>query len=104
MEFRLSFLANGLQLYDDEIHFLVIQGAIAQALQVADDGRAQTLAEGLGSTPRRHTAKLTIAGNPQNTAAKIGATILFYWLGPRYSYLWAVTPNRTGWFRYHLPR
>ena len=94
-EFRLPFLTNGLQLYDDEIHFLVLQGATAEALQVADYSRAQTLAEGLGSTPSRHTAKSTIAGNPQNTAAKTGATILFYWLGPRYSYLWAVTPNRT---------
>jgi CHAT domain-containing protein/Tfp pilus assembly protein PilF len=94
-EFRLPFLTNGVQLYDDEVHFLVNQGAIAEALRVADYSRAQTLAEGLGSTATRHSSGSSFIGNVQNTAAEANSTILFYWLGPRYSYLWIVTKERT---------
>jgi CHAT domain-containing protein len=94
-EFRLPFLTNGVQLYDDEIHFLVSQGAVAEALQVADYSRAQTLAEGLGSPATRHLSESSFTANVQNTAGKANSTILFYWLGPRYSYLWVVTKDRT---------
>jgi CHAT domain-containing protein/Flp pilus assembly protein TadD len=94
-EFRLPFLTNGVQLYDDEIHFLVTQGATAEALQLADYSRAQTLAEGLGVPNNRRGPRPSFIGNAQNTAAKTSATILFYWLGPRYSYLWAVTRDHT---------
>ena len=31
--------------------------------------------------------------DPQALAAELDATILFYWLGPQYSYLWVVSPN-----------
>jgi tetratricopeptide (TPR) repeat protein len=94
-DFRLPFLTNGVQLYDDEIHLLVTQNAIGEALQVADYSRARTLAEGLGNSGTPHNSGPSVVRNAQNTAGKIGATILFYWLGPRYSYLWIVTPSRT---------
>ncbi len=41
-------MANGAQLYDDYIHFLLAQGKTEEALQTAEYSRAQTLAEGLG--------------------------------------------------------
>ncbi len=94
-EFRLPFLTNGVQLYDDEIHLLVTQGETAEALKVADYSRARTLAEGLGVLANHNPLNSHGADNPQDIAARTNATILFYWLGPRYSYLWVVTQERT---------
>ncbi len=94
-EFRLPFLTNGVQLYDDQIHFLVTQDSTAEALEIADYSRAQTLAEGLGFAADRHRSGPSFIRNAQTTAARASSTILFYWLGPRYSYLWVVTQSRT---------
>jgi len=102
---KLPFLANATRIYDDYIHFLVAQGRTREALLVADQSRARTLAQGLSDPnaersgaqkPRQafHPAAL----NPQSVARKAGATLLFYWLGERQSYLWAVTPEKTALF------
>ncbi|MGA2903579.1 MAG: CHAT domain-containing protein [Candidatus Korobacteraceae bacterium] len=97
-ELRLPFLSNAAHLQDDYIHFLVTQGATIEALQVADYNRAQTLAEGLGSGKQNLASRPTAIKNPQELAAQVDATILFYWLGPRYSYLWVVAPNHVALF------
>lgn len=94
---KLPFLANATRIYDDYIHFLVSQGKTQEALLVADQSRARTLAQGLGQNePAKefHTASFP----PQAVARKAGATLLFYWLGERQSYLWAVTPEKTALF------
>jgi len=91
-EFKLPFLANAAHLYDDYIRFLLSQGKNQQALEIADYSRAQTLAEGLGIQPRKPQLS---ALDPQKIARQANATILFYWLGQRHSYLWAVTANST---------
>ena len=94
---QLPFLANATRIYDDYIHFLVTQGKALEALLVADQSRARTLAQGLGQNePAKefHTASFP----PQAVARKAGATLLFYWLGERQSYLWAVTPEKTALF------
>ncbi len=91
---QLPFLANATRIYDDYIHFLVAQGKVKEALLVADQSRARTLAQGLGqseATKAFHPATFS----PQAVARKAGATLLFYWLGERQSYLWAVTPEKT---------
>ena len=93
-EFRLPFLTNGVRLYDDEIHFLVAQGAVDKALQLADDSRAQTLAEGLGLLNQRKYSKGSVVTKAIAMAAKANAIILFYWLGPKYSYLWIIGEGR----------
>jgi CHAT domain-containing protein len=94
---QLPFLANATRIYDDYIHFLVTQGRTQEALLVADQSRARTLAQGLGqseATKAFHPATIS----PQAVARKAGATLLFYWLGERQSYLWAVTPEKTTLF------
>ena len=91
---KLPFLANAVPIYTDYIHFLVQQGKVEQALDVADHSRARTLEQGLGLITYEksfHPAAL----NPQAIARKADATLLFYWLGRSQSYLWAVTPART---------
>src|SRR5258708_2707462 len=59
--------------------------------------RARTLAEGLGLL-----AKGVSTGppplNPQQIARRAEGTLLFYWLGEKQSYLWAITPQTTSLF------
>jgi CHAT domain-containing protein len=97
-DFQLPFMANATQLYDDYIHFLLQQGKTAEALQTAEYSRAQTLAEGLGLLQKRSTqAPATV--NPRQIARGAGGTILFYWLGPKQSCLWAVTQDQVRLFQ-----
>jgi CHAT domain-containing protein/Flp pilus assembly protein TadD len=93
-ESRLPFLANAARIYGDYIHLLVHQGRSDEALAAADQSRARTLAQGLGVAVGKASfgpAALT----PRQIARKTGATLLFYWLGNRQSYLWAITPATT---------
>jgi CHAT domain-containing protein/tetratricopeptide (TPR) repeat protein len=94
---RLPFLSNAARIYDDYIHFLVAQGRGVEALEVADYSRGRTLAEGLGLLQKAPSSQ---AGSmdPQGVARRAGGTILFYWLGEKQSYLWAVTPPKTRLF------
>jgi CHAT domain-containing protein/Tfp pilus assembly protein PilF len=91
---RLPFLTNASRIYDDYIHFLVTRDKKGEALQVADFSRARTLAEGLGLL-QKETSFKPAALDAQGVARRAGATILFYWLGEKQSYLWAITPQKT---------
>jgi CHAT domain-containing protein len=95
---RLPFLSNAARIYDDYIAFLIAQGKWAQALEVADFSRARTLREGLGLLSKG----IAFAPEPLNArqiSSHAGGTILFYWLGERQSYLWAITPQKAALFR-----
>jgi CHAT domain-containing protein len=94
---RLPFLTNASGIYDDYVHFLVARGKMAEALQVADYHRGRTLAEGLGFLQPATTFKPDPL-HAQAIAARVGSTILFYWLGEKQSYLWAITPRKTALF------
>jgi len=91
---QLPFVTNAALIYDDYINFLVSQGKVDQALEVADYSRARTLAEGLGRL-RRGTSFTPESLNGARLARKTGGTILFYWLGQKQSYLWTITPEKT---------
>lgn len=93
-ESQLPFGTNAAEIYDQYIELLVRQGRPDAALAVADQSRAQTLERGLGdpSGPNRlRSATLS----PQEVARKTNSTLLFYWLGEKQSYLWAITGART---------
>jgi len=95
---KLPFLTNATDIYNDYIHLLVGQNKIDEALRLADQSRARTLAQGLGLDPRDESTT-TPQLQPASIARKTGMTLLFYWLGREQSYLWAITPNRTSLFR-----
>jgi CHAT domain-containing protein/tetratricopeptide (TPR) repeat protein len=97
LDSRLPFLTNATSIYEDYIHFLVTQGKSAEALQVADYGRARTLREGLGLLPPGGSFNPDPV-NATQIAHHLGGTILFYWLGEKKSYLWAVTPQKISLF------
>jgi CHAT domain-containing protein len=88
-ELRLSFLSSAIAFYGDYIEFLITQGRIENALQVAEVSRGQTLAEGLGLSSKIPFPLANL--QPRATAQGFGATLLFYWLGEKHSYLWAIT-------------
>lgn len=91
---QLTFLNNAARIYDDYIHFLVAQGRSDEALEAADWSRARTLQQGLGLI----STSVSLKPSPLHasaTARATNTTLLFYWLGERQSYLWAVTPEKT---------
>ncbi len=94
---RLPFLANATRIYDDYIHFLVKQGKTDEALAAADQSRARTLAQGLGVNSSKPSLQ-PAAWRGTDIARKTGATVLFYWLGEKQSYLWAITAKKTTLF------
>ena len=94
---KLPFLANATSLYGDYIRFLVAQSKSEEALLVADQSRAQTLAQGLGLATKSKPGAGS-AMRPEMIARKTDATLLFYWLGEKQSFLWAITPSKTSLF------
>ncbi len=100
-DFQLSFLTNAARIYDDYVHFLVTQGKTDEALRWADYDRARTLLEGLGflskaSSNNGHAGPPPL--DPRDIARRAKGTLLFYWLGEKQSYLWAITPQKTTLF------
>jgi CHAT domain-containing protein len=91
---KLPFLNNATPIYDDYIHFLVTQGKAGDALNIADQSRARTLSQGLGVASGAGRPLTRAALRPAEIARKAGATLLFYWLGRKQSYLWAITPQK----------
>jgi CHAT domain-containing protein/Flp pilus assembly protein TadD len=96
-ESKLPFSNNARQVYDDYVHFLVANNKKENALRWADFSRARTLAEGLGYLPKGGSVEPP-ASDAKQIARRAGATLLFYWLGEKQSYLWAITPRKIEWF------
>jgi len=96
-ESALPFLTNASTIYDDYVHFLVTRGKTDEALQVADFTRARTLAEGLGQL-HKGASLVPSALDAQAVAGQARGTVLFYWLGEKQSYLWAINSKKTALF------
>ena len=94
---QLSFLTNASRIYDDYIHFQIVRGKSGDALRWAEFSRARTLTEGLGLLTKGSPSGPPPI-HPQQIAQQAGGTLLFYWLGERQSYLWAITPQDTSLF------
>ena len=94
-ESMLPFSNNATKIYDDYIHFLVGRGKADEALRWADYSRARTLLEGLGVLSKGasdHAAPPAL--NPREISRRAKGALLFYWLGEKQSYLWAITPKK----------
>jgi len=97
-DFQLSFLTNGAAIYDDYIHFLVTRGKTEDALRWADYSRARTLAEGLGLLSKKNGDAASAPLNPRDVSRRAKGVLLFYWLGEKQSYLWAIAPRKVTLF------
>ncbi len=87
-EYKLPFLTRLIRLYQAYFDALAAGGDFDRALAVADSSRAQTLADRFGSAP---VVRLP-ADSFAKIARKTGASILTYWLGPKQSHAWVITP------------
>jgi CHAT domain-containing protein len=82
--YRISFFNSVENLFDTYVDFLVDTGQVGKALEVTEEVRARTLAEGLGAIASKKQL------DAPAIAKRANATILVYWLGTRRSYVWTV--------------
>jgi len=96
-EEQLPFGANATQVYDDYIRLMAGQKRTGDALAIADRSRARTLEQGLDADAGISSSR-SASIDPRRTAQNADATLLFYWLGEKQSYLWTITPARVTMF------
>lgn len=94
-ELRLSFLSTGIEVYGQYMDFLLRHNLVSEALHLADLSRARTLSEGLSSGEPCDAPRASHSVLPQQVAKRLGAALLFYWVGEGQSHLWVVTPEKT---------
>jgi len=82
-EYKITFLSEVIGLYRDYVELLIEQQDPRQALEIADSSRASVLTESLAG----HTQR------PSLDFKSINTTVLFYWLAPKQSYLWILSPD-----------
>jgi CHAT domain-containing protein len=99
-ELRLSFLSGGIRYYDDYVEFLIARARPDDALKAGELSRALTLVEGtsLRANVLGGSLQATPSVQPRAVAKRLKATLLFYWVGQRHSYLWAVSPTTSAYF------
>jgi CHAT domain-containing protein len=95
-ESQLPYGANASRIYDSYIQLLMREGKTEEALATADESRAGTLEKGFAVAGNESSRPAQL--NPRQIALNANATMLFYWLSDKQSYLWAITPGRIAAF------
>jgi CHAT domain-containing protein len=96
-EARLPFSQNGHDLYMDYVAYLVRNHRTDEALDVIDQGRAETLAEGLGFE-KDGTSTRPLRISLRTLARESHAVILVYAMSAQASYLWAANGKESGFY------
>jgi CHAT domain-containing protein len=91
-DYKISYLASLVRFYRSYVDFLIGRGEIGQALMVAESSRARILTERANSGIAEH--KAWSAAQVQALARSSHRILLSYWLAPKQSYLWAITPDK----------
>jgi len=94
---QLPLLTIGMPLYAGYIQFLVRQGRIEDALAIANQSRARTLESRLDAVKQKGPQAAN-GVDPRRIAEKTGATLLFYWLSDKQSYLWVIAAQKISLF------
>ena len=94
-EWKLTFQSSIIPFYEEYVSLLMEKGETVRALEVAESGRARVLAEKLDLAGKRQT--VTVAAL-KNKARALNAILLSFWLAPKQSYLWVVTPSAVSSF------
>jgi len=90
-EWKLTYQSSVIPFYQDYVEFLMSRGRTAEALEIAESCRARVLMEKLG-LERKAVGGWTVADFRARARAE-RAVLLSYWLAPRGSFLWVVTPE-----------
>jgi CHAT domain-containing protein len=85
-EYKITFLSNLMGFYQDYVELLIEQHDLRQALEIADSSRAGVLTENLADGSGTTITQL------EHDLKSASATVLFYWLAPKHSYLWILSP------------
>jgi CHAT domain-containing protein len=89
-DYKLTYFSSAIGFYQDYVDYLMQKGRVPAALEVADSSRARVLGDKLRLA--RAQGKPPTAESLQQIAGKAKAVLLSYWLAPKKSYLWVVTP------------
>jgi CHAT domain-containing protein len=89
-EHKLSYLSSLIQFYRDYVDFLVANGQIERALEVAESSRSRVLVE---KTEGRAAVEQHTGEDYRRLARQTRSVLLEYWLSPGKSYLWVITPR-----------
>ncbi|MGB9415220.1 MAG: CHAT domain-containing tetratricopeptide repeat protein, partial [Acidobacteriaceae bacterium] len=95
---RLPFSQNGHDLYMQYVDYLIRNHRTDDALDVIDQGRAETLAEGLGLEKKDGTPIQPLRISLRTLARQSHAVILVYAMSRQVSYLWAANGEESGFY------
>jgi tetratricopeptide (TPR) repeat protein len=90
-DYKITFLSQLIRFYQEYVALLISEGDNDRALEIADSSRAGVLTEDLlGQSAARRSG---LAAEIRRIAKASDATFLYYWLAPKRSYLWVISPN-----------
>jgi CHAT domain-containing protein len=95
-DYKISYLASLVRFYGSYVDFLVQRGEVGPALAVAESSRARILSERLTNAGAARVTRR--APEFQALARSSQRIFLSYWLAPKQSYLWAITPAKIQMF------
>ncbi|HWR52735.1 MAG TPA: CHAT domain-containing protein [Bryobacteraceae bacterium] len=93
---QLSFQSASRRFYEDYVEFLMSAGRTEDALAVAEASRARVLAGRLGlagAIEKKGSSGAVDAAGFMRLARDSGAVLVSFWLAPRRSFVWTVTPD-----------
>ncbi len=91
-DYKISYLSSLVRFYRSYVDFLIGRGEIGRALTVAESSRARILTERANGGIAQH--KAWSASQIQALARSSRRILLSYWLAPKPSYRWAITPDK----------
>jgi CHAT domain-containing protein/predicted negative regulator of RcsB-dependent stress response len=95
-EHRATFLSRWIRFYQNYADFLIEIGDYEKAFEVSESSRARVLAEKLGLWQEgRRPPALAVY---QRASTRLQAVLMSYWIAPRRSFLWVITPRKIGTF------
>ena len=89
-DYRFTYYDLQTEFFREYVDVLVTEKRPMEALKVADYARARVLTEKLGA--RLRSIDQIQPDAFRNYAKRSGAVLMSYWLGPRRSFVWVVTP------------
>ena len=94
-DYKISYLASLVRFYQSYVDFLAQRGETDRALEVVESSRARLLTERVTTAAAPGTWS---ASQLQALARSSHRVFLSYWLAPKQSYVWAITPAKIQMF------
>ncbi len=89
-DYKISYLSSLVRFYRSYVDFLAQRGETGKALEVVESSRARLLRESVTDAAAQRSLS---ASQLQALARSSHRVLLSYWLAPKRSYVWAITPD-----------